>query len=201
MPRFSRTWTDDQFINAVAASRTWAAVGIRLGLKTCKGEAISRLRGHATRLDVDVSHLPPFRAPRATRTCARLGCGRPFSGKKGQKFCSQDCHRAYRKAQVIDTWLRTGQPIRVDTPGSVIKHYLLKEQESRCAICRMANEWRGLELVFILDHIDGDASNNRRDNLRLICPNCDSQLETYKGRNAGNGRHARRERYAAGLSY
>jgi RNA polymerase subunit RPABC4/transcription elongation factor Spt4 len=83
----------------------------------------------------------------------------------------------------------------------VIKDCLLKEQESRCAICGMVNEWRGFELVLILDHIDGDASNNRRDNLRLICPNCDSQLETYKGRNVGNGRHARRERYAAGLSY
>lgn len=32
-------------------------------------------------------------------------------------------------------------------------------------------------------HIDGDASNNFRDNLRLVCPNCDSQLDTYKSRN------------------
>jgi hypothetical protein len=102
---------------------------------------------------------------------------------------------------VIDTWLQTGQPIRTDTPGGVIKSYLLKEQGSRCAICGIGNEWQGRELTFIMDHVDGDAANSCRENLRLVCPNCDSQLETYKGRNFGNGRHARRERYAAGLSY
>jgi len=38
----------------------------------------------------------------------------------------------------------------------------------------MKAEWNGKELHFILDHIDGDASNNHKENLRLICPNCDS---------------------------
>lgn len=57
------------------------------------------------------------------------------------------------------------------------------------------------ELIFVLDHIDGDASNNLRVNLRLVCPNCDSQLPTYKNRNRGNGRAWRRQRYADGKSY
>jgi hypothetical protein len=40
----------------------------------------------------------------------------------------------------------------------------------------------------ILDHIDGDASNNSPTNFRLVCPNCDTQLPTYKAKNTGNGR-------------
>jgi hypothetical protein len=55
--------------------------------------------------------------------------------------------------------------------------------------------------VFVLDHIDGDGVNHVRSNVRMICPNCDSQLPTFKARNRGKGRHFRRERYRAGLSY
>jgi hypothetical protein len=61
--------------------------------------------------------------------------------------------------------------------------------------------WEGKLLGTILDHIDGNPSNNNRDNVRLICPNCDSQLPTYKGRNRGNGRYERRKRYQEGKSY
>jgi hypothetical protein len=56
-------------------------------------------------------------------------------------------------------------------------------------------------LAFVLDHLDGDATNNARDNVRLVCPNCDSQLPTFKSRNRGNGRAWRRQRYADGKSY
>lgn len=62
--------------------------------------------------------------------------------------------------------------------------------------------WNGRPLVLVLDHLDGDSTNNTRDNLRLVCPNRDSQqLPTYQNRNKGNGRHARRQRYGNGQSY
>jgi hypothetical protein len=73
-----------------------------------------------------------------------------------------------------------------------LKKHILKEQNNTCNICGIKNEWNGKPMNFILDHIDGDASNNLRDNLRLVCHNCDSQLDTYKSKNKNS---ARKERY------
>jgi hypothetical protein len=85
--------------------------------------------------------------------------------------------------------------------GHYIREYLAAEQSGRCAICGAANTWLGQPLSLVLDHIDGNPTNNRRENLCLVCPNCDSQLPTYKSRNLGKGRHYRRQRYAGGQSY
>ena len=70
----------------------------------------------------------------------------------------------------------------------IFKSDILREQNNCCIICGCKDEWNGNELVFILDHVDGDASNNKRDNLRLVCPNCDSQLPTYKSKNKKSSR-------------
>lgn len=51
-----------------------------------------------------------------------------------------------------------------------------------CALCGI-NTWRGKPLTLRLDHINGHNNDNRLCNLRLLCPNCDSQLPTYCGRN------------------
>lgn len=57
----------------------------------------------------------------------------------------------------------------------VIKHNLIEYQ---CSICEI-KEWLGKPLSLHLDHIDGDSYNNSLSNLRFLCPNCDSQTDTY----------------------
>ena len=59
----------------------------------------------------------------------------------------------------------------------------------------------GQPIPLVLDHMDGNSENNSLDNFRLVCGNCDMLLPTYKGKNAGNGRYSRRQRYAQGKSY
>jgi hypothetical protein len=98
-------------------------------------------------------------------------------------------------------WLETGQAKNISGFGHYVKRYIFEDQHGCCGICGSPSHWMGMRLVLVLDHIDGDSTNNARENLRMVCPNCDSQLPTYKSKNRGNGRHFRRERYANGQSY
>ena len=61
---------------------------------------------------------------------------------------------------------------------------LLQEgiKEHKCEACGIT-EWLGNPAPLELDHIDGDRHNHKLDNLRLLCPNCHSQTDTYRGRN------------------
>lgn len=52
----------------------------------------------------------------------------------------------------------------------------------RCAECGLAPEWNGRPLTLQLDHINGVFNDNRFENLRLLCPNCHSQTETFAGK-------------------
>lgn len=56
-------------------------------------------------------------------------------------------------------------------------------------------EWNGKEIKLILDHINGVCGDNRPPNLRLLCPNCNSQQLTHGGGNKG-----KTEQHAGGFS-
>lgn len=53
----------------------------------------------------------------------------------------------------------------------------------QCAICEQPPFWNGKELTLILDHINGKNHDDRIENLRWVCPNCNQQLETFGSKN------------------
>lgn len=70
-----------------------------------------------------------------------------------------------------------------------LKNRLLKENfiEYYCNICKI-DTWLDKPISLQLDHINGIGNDNRIENLRLLCPNCHSQTETYGTKNKNRKR-------------
>ena len=55
-------------------------------------------------------------------------------------------------------------------------------KQPRCELCGQSEIWNGRPMSLILDHINGVWNDNRLENLRIVCPNCNATLETHCGR-------------------
>ena len=81
-----------------------------------------------------------------------------------------------------------GMPIETLLAGRRTRHHVKIRLmhagllENRCQSCGLV-EWRGEPIMMHLDHINGVRDDHRLENLRMLCPNCHSQTETYGGRN------------------
>ena len=104
-------------------------------------------------------------------------------------FCNNECYRDHHNKLQLEK-IKNGE--LKDTNRSTIKRLLILDRGHECEVCKNT-EWNGKKIPITLDHIDGNSKNNLESNFRLICPNCDAQLPTYKGGNKGNGRKYRRK--------
>lgn len=101
-------------------------------------------------------------------TC--LGCDGEFAGPSWRSYCTNACQFLARQAVLVEAWLRTGEANIAGNRNHYVRRFILAEQQHRCAVCQSPQEWHGLPLVLVLDNVDGDAENNRRENLRMGLP-------------------------------
>ena len=111
--------------------------------------------------------------------------------KRG-KYCNNTCQQDYQSSLKIVKWLEGENFSRKGGTSipSWMRKQLLNESQQQCTQCGWSEINETTQTVPLeIDHIDGDAYNNLRDNLRVLCPNCHSLTKTY--RNAGNRKSSR----------
>ncbi|MEO8395241.1 MAG: hypothetical protein ABI700_19745 [Chloroflexota bacterium] len=125
-----------------------------------------------------------------------INCGKPVAERHNQ-YCP-DCiaKRVYNR-QFCHFAL---EELKSDKSR---RKWLIEARGYQCEECNLV-EWRGKPLALELHHLDGDTDNNSADNLKLLCPNCHSQTETFRQKNVlkdGKRQEVRRRRYAEGKTW
>ena len=117
-----------------------------------------------------------------------LNCNKSFEyyPKIGKGiYCSHKCQMEYQfKTETIPRALAG----KISFPR-VMKRVITHLKGYKCEICGI-DTWNNCNITLQLDHIDGDADNNRIENLRLLCPNCHSQTETWGSKNIKNAKRS-----------
>ena len=146
----------EEFREIVQTSLTLTKIVNRCGLRNIGGNFHTVLR-RVKEEELDISHI-----------------------KRGQ-----GSNKGLRRGGVLPTPL-----VELLVEGSTcsrgpLKRRLLSEGllKNECNLCSLSPFWNGKPLVLHLDHINGVSNDNRLGNLRLLCPNCDSQTSTFAGRN------------------
>ena len=149
--------TDEYFTEVIEKSEYMVDVLEKLGYQRTSGTMTKYIKKRADRLGLDLSH---------------------FIGQKGKRGGGNTARHTLEEILVEDSFY-TNRP---SLKRRLIKSELLVDE---CKICKLKGTWQGKPIVLQLDHINGVHNDHRLENLRLLCPNCHTQTETYSGRNIG----------------
>lgn len=118
-----------------------------------------------------------------------LFCGREL--KNGQhKFCSSECFQNYQANERLEKWLNDPTVYSGENIPPTIKRYLMAKYDCKCQKCGWGkvNETTG-KIPLEVHHINGDCTDNREENLQLLCPNCHSLTPNHGSLNKASKRY------------
>ena len=147
--------SDEDFKNKVKISRSFNNLAINCGYKKSSNNINHSLKKRILKQNIDVSHFTGIKWSK--------GLKRPDLSKL--------------KRQNLEDILINGKRFS----SKQLKKRLIEELNwiDECILCKIGPEYNGKPLTLQLDHINGDHDDNRIENLRILCPNCHSQTDTW----------------------
>lgn len=109
----------------------------------------------------------------------RLGCFFVNQSGKGTKKIKKDGLGKISLTEILD-----GKHPQYQTNKLRLRLFKEGYKDEKCELCGIES-WLGKKISLELDHIDGNRYNHSLNNLRVLCPNCHSQTDTYRGKNKG----------------
>lgn len=128
-----------------------------------------------------------------TAQCYCIECGIPVAN--GYKYCSQECQTKHEYNERINSWKENPELYSKEKLPPFIKRYLVAKYKG-CQLCgwNEINPTTGNSPLEV-HHIDGNCTNNREENLQLLCPNCHSLTPNAGALNWGNSKRYKYKEY------
>lgn len=160
-------YTQEQFIQAVKESFSYSEVCRKLGISP-KGGNLNRVRVKIAELNLDKSH---------------------FTGQRWNKGKTSLAHSSVKRKPISEILVQNS-----GWSSHSIRMRLLRDglKESKCERCGLT-EWLGTPIPLELHHINGVHTDNRLENLQILCPNCHALTSNYSGRPSNRVMSAQRE--------
>ncbi len=153
-----RKWTDQDFVEAVRTSTSYAQVISKLHLRVA-GSNYDTVKRKIKELNLDVSHMT------------------------GKAWNQGVRYTPLREAQPLDEILVEHSTF---VNANHLRERLLREgiKQWRCECCGKT-EWMGQPIPLELHHVNAKRDDQRLENLLLLCPNCHALTDNYRGKNKG----------------